>query len=165
MKKILGIGELVWDVFPAGKQLGGAPVNFAYHVGQLGVESLAISAVGKDELGDEIIEILNEKEINYMVPRVVEPTGTVQVTLDENGVPSYEICEGVAWDNIPASMEITEVAKRCKAFCFGSLAQRSEKSRNAINLPQLSSIPLFLATAAPEFSLSLINLILLSNLV
>lgn len=142
MKKeiVVGMGELLFDVFPAGKKIGGAPVNFAYHVGQLGVESLAISAVGKDELGDEIIEILNEKEINYMVPRVVEPTGTVQVTLDENGVPSYEICEGVAWDNIPASMEITEVAKRCKAFCFGSLAQRSEKSRNAINL-FLDSMP------------------------
>ena len=142
MKKeiVVGMGELLFDVFPTGKKIGGAPVNFAYHVSQLGVESLAISAIGKDELGDEIIDILNEKEINYIVPQVVEPTGTVQVTLNENGVPSYEICEGVAWDNIPASNEIKEAAKRCKAFCFGSLAQRSEKSRNAIQL-FLDSMP------------------------
>lgn len=136
MKKeiVVGMGELLFDVFPTGKKIGGAPVNFAYHVSQLGVESIAISAVGKDECGDEILMILKEKEINHIVPYVAEPTGTVQVTLDENGIPSYEICEGVAWDNIPASAEIIESAKRCKAFCFGSLAQRSEKSRNAIQL-------------------------------
>lgn len=142
MKKeiVVGMGELLFDVFPTGKKIGGAPVNFAYHVSQLGVESLAISAIGKDQLGDEIIDILNEKEINYIVPQIAEPTGTVQVTLDDNGVPSYEICEGVAWDNIPASNEIIEAAKRCKAFCFGSLAQRSVKSRSAIHL-FLDSMP------------------------
>ena len=136
MKKelVVGMGELLFDVFPTGKKIGGAPVNFAYHVSQLGVESLAISAVGQDELGDEIIDILNEKKINYIVPRVAEPTGTVQVTLDEKGVPSYEICEGVAWDNIPGGKELVEVAKRCKAFCFGSLAQRAEQSQDAIHL-------------------------------
>lgn len=133
-KLVVGMGELLFDVFPTGKKIGGAPVNFAYHVCQLGVESLAISAVGQDELGDEIIDILNEKSVNYVVPRVAEPTGTVQVTLDEKGVPSYEICEGVAWDNIPCSKELVEVAKRCKAFCFGSLAQRAEQSCNAIHL-------------------------------
>jgi len=136
MKKdiVVGMGELLFDVFPTGRKIGGAPVNFAYHVNQLGVESLAISAVGKDELGNEILDILNEKEITHIVPCIEEPTGTVQVTLDEKGIPSYEICEGVAWDNIPASDEMMEVAKRCKAFCFGSLAQRSEKSRKAIHL-------------------------------
>ncbi len=136
MKKelVVGMGELLFDVFPTGKKIGGAPVNFAYHVSQLGVESLAISAVGNDELGDEIIDILNEKRVNYIVPRVSEPTGTVQVTLDEKGVPSYEICEGVAWDNIPCGKELVEVAKRCKAFCFGSLAQRAEQSQDAIHL-------------------------------
>ncbi|MBQ8272083.1 MAG: carbohydrate kinase [Tidjanibacter sp.] len=128
------MGELLFDVFPTGKKIGGAPVNFAYHVGQLGIESLAISAVGNDELGREIINILREKRINNIVPIVAEPTGTVQVTLDDKGVPSYEICEGVAWDNIPCNKELVEVAKNCCAFCFGSLAQRSEQSRNAINL-------------------------------
>lgn len=133
-KLVVGMGELLFDVFPTGKKIGGAPANFAYHVGQLGIESLAISAVGCDALGDEIIDILNEKHIDHIVPRVAEPTGTVQVTLDEKGVPSYEICEGVAWDNIPCNKELVEVAKRCCAFCFGSLAQRAEQSRNAINL-------------------------------
>ena len=133
-KIVVGMGELLFDVFPTGKKIGGAPVNFAYHVGQLGIESLAISAVGNDELGREIINILREKRINNIVPIVAEPTGTVQVTLDDKGVPSYEICEGVAWDNIPCNKELVEVAKNCCAFCFGSLAQRSEQSRNAINL-------------------------------
>lgn len=133
-KLVVGMGELLFDVFPTGKKIGGAPVNFAYHVGQLGIESLAISAVGNDELGREIINILREKRINNIVPIVAEPTGTVQVTLNDKGVPSYEICEGVAWDNIPCNKEIVETAKRCCAFCFGSLAQRSEQSRNAINL-------------------------------
>lgn len=133
-KIVVGMGELLFDVFPTGKKIGGAPVNFAYHVGQLGIESLAISAVGNDELGREIMDILQEKRINNIVPLVAEPTGTVQVTLDEKGVPSYEICEGVAWDNIPCNKELVEVAKSCCAFCFGSLAQRAEQSRNAINL-------------------------------
>lgn len=133
-KLVVGMGELLFDVFPTGKKIGGAPVNFAYHVGQLGIESLAISAVGNDELGREIMDILQEKRINNIVPLVAEPTGTVQVTLDEKGVPSYEICEGVAWDNIPCNKELVEVAKSCCAFCFGSLAQRAERSRNAINL-------------------------------
>ena len=133
-KLVVGMGELLFYVFPTGKKIGGAPVNFAYHVGQLGIESLAISTVGNDELGREIINILREKRINNIVPIVAEPTGTVQVTLDDKGVPSYEICEGVAWDNIPCNKEIVEAAKRCCAFCFGSLAQRSEQSRNAINL-------------------------------
>lgn len=139
-KLVVGVGELLFDVFPTGKKIGGAPVNFAYHVAQLGVESLAISAVGRDELGDEIISILNQRGVNYIVPRVAEPTGTVQVTLDSKGVPSYEICEGVAWDNIPYDQHITEVAQECAAVCFGSLAQRSEQSRKTIRL-FLDSMP------------------------
>lgn len=134
------MGELLFDVFPTGKKIGGAPVNFAYHVGQLGIESLAISAVGNDEMGDEIIEILNNRGVNHIVPRVGEPTGTVQVTLDGNGVPSYEICEGVAWDNIPCGKELVEVARECRAFCFGSLTQRARQSQEAINL-FLDSMP------------------------
>lgn len=139
-KLVVGVGELLFDVFPTGKKIGGAPVNFAYHVAQLGVESLAISAVGRDELGDEIISILNQRGVNYIVPRVAEPTGTVQVTLNAKGVPSYEICEGVAWDNIPYDQHITEVAQECAAVCFGSLAQRSEQSRKTIRL-FLDSMP------------------------
>ncbi len=130
---VVGIGELLFDVFPTGKKLGGAPVNFAYHVAQAGVESLAISAVGNDELGDEIMALVAENGVNNRVARVDAPTGTVQVTLDSRGVPNFEICEDVAWDKIPLSDEILALVANCKAFCFGTLAQRSRTSRQTIN--------------------------------
>lgn len=101
-KVFIGIGELLFDVFPSGRRIGGAPVNCAYHVAQLGVPSMAVSALGNDELGDEIAAIMKEKQIDGFVPRVAEPTGTVQVALDANGVPTFTITENVAWDKIPA---------------------------------------------------------------
>ena len=132
MGKIIGIGELLFDVFPTGKKLGGAPVNFAYHVQQLGLDSLAVSAIGKDPLGDEIVSLLEEKRINGCVPRVDSPTGTVQVSLDAEGVPTFTIMEDVAWDMIPFSEELGKEASNCSAICFGSLAQRSAKSHETI---------------------------------
>ena len=131
---ITGIGELLWDIFPEGKQLGGAPVNFAYHVSQLGFEAVAVSALGTDALGDEIDELLKEKKVKTQVNRVQYPTGTVQVELDANGVPTYEIKRNVAWDNIPWSNELREIALQTKAVCFGTLAQRDQVSRECINL-------------------------------
>jgi fructokinase len=134
MKEIVvGLGEALWDVLPNGKKLGGAPSNFAYHVGQFGLNSMAISALGEDKLGDETIEALEEKHLNYMMPRVPYPTGTVQVTLSEEGVPSYVIRENVAWDNIPFDKSIESVAKECRAVCWGSLAQRNVVSRETIH--------------------------------
>ncbi len=133
MGKVIGIGELLFDVFPTGKKLGGAPVNFAYHVQQLGLESLAVSAIGKDALGDEIVSLLEEKRINGYVPRVDAPTGTVQVSLDADGVPTFTIMENVAWDLIPFSEELGKEASRCSAICFGSLAQRSAISHETIS--------------------------------
>ncbi|SRR5574344_51399 len=130
---IVGIGEALWDVFPEGKQIGGAPANFAYHVGQFGFNSLAISALGEDKLGDETVEILNEKHLNYIMPRIPYPTGTVQVTLNDEGVPTYDIKENVAWDNIPFNAEIAEAAHNCRAVCWGSLAQRNVVSRENIH--------------------------------
>ena len=121
---VVGLGEALWDVLPDGKKLGGAPANFAYHAGQFGLNTLAVSALGEDALADETIEALKEHELKYLMPRVPYPTGTVQVTLTGEGIPAYEIKEGVAWDNIPYTAEIAEVAKHCKAVCFGSLAQR-----------------------------------------
>ena len=131
--KIVGIGELLWDVFPDGRVLGGAPANFAYHASQFGFEGCAVSAVGNDALGREILDTLSEKGLKHMVACVDYPTGTVQVTLDRNGVPQYEICEGVAWDNIPFTAEMEGLAADCAAVCFGTLAQRSEVSRATIN--------------------------------
>lgn len=131
--KIVGLGEALWDVLPEGKKLGGAPANFAYHAGQFGLDTLAISAVGEDQLGDETLSALEEKGLRYIMPRVPFPTGTVQVELDAQGVPAYEIREGVAWDNIPFTPEMEKVARSCKAVCWGSLAQRHEVSRNTIH--------------------------------
>lgn len=129
---IVGLGEALWDVLPEGKKLGGAPANFAYHAGQYGLHSIAISALGEDKLGDETAQALEEKELKYLMPRVPYPTGTVQVTLDDEGVPTYDIKENVAWDNIPFNNEVKAVAQNCRAVCFGSLAQRNVVSRQTI---------------------------------
>ena len=129
---IVGLGEILWDCLPEGKKLGGAPANFAFHARLLGADSVAISAVGKDALGDEILRELDEKGLKYLLPRVEQETGTVQVTLDSEGIPSYEIKTGVAWDNIPFLPEIEQLAEKCDCVCFGSLAQRSDVSRNTI---------------------------------
>ena len=131
---VVGLGEVLWDVLPEGKKLGGAPANFAYHAGQfLGMENtIAVSALGSDKLADETIEALDEHRLNYMLPRVPYPTGTVQVQLDEQGVPTYDIKENVAWDNIPFNDDIASIAAGCRAVCFGSLAQRNVVSRETI---------------------------------
>ena len=130
---VVGLGEVLWDVLPEGKKLGGAPCNFAYHVRQFGLESIAISAIGDDLLGKEILSTLEKKGIRHQIETVPYPTGTVQVEIDQNGIPQYEIKANVAWDNIPYTEPLAELAKRTKAVCFGSLAQRSDVSRNTIN--------------------------------
>ena len=132
-KYVVGIGEALFDCLPDGRKLGGAPANFAYHVSQFGLNGCAISAIGDDELGEEIIEKLEAVNLNHILPVVEQPTGTVKVTLDANGVPQYDICLGVAWDNIPLTKEMLDVAKNTKAICFGSLAQRLPKSRATIH--------------------------------
>lgn len=129
---IVGLGEALWDCLPDGKKLGGAPANFAYHTGQFGLNTLAVSALGEDSLGTETLEELKSKGINHLMPLVDYPTGSVQVELDNAGVPTYDIKEGVAWDNIPFTTELEEVAKNCSCVCFGSLAQRSSVSRQTI---------------------------------
>ena len=132
-KYVVGLGEALWDCLPEGKQLGGAPANFAFHASQWGLDAVAVSALGQDELAEETVEQLEAKKLHYVMPRVPYPTGTVQVTLDAEGVPSYDICEGVAWDNIPYTDELDEVARHCQAVCWGSLAQRSKVSRTTIH--------------------------------
>ena len=132
---VIGLGEALWDVLPEGKKLGGAPANFAYHAGQfLGqANTMAISALGEDKLAEETIAALEEHRLQYTMPRVPYPTGTVQVQLDEQGIPTYDIRENVAWDNIPFTPEIEEIARNCRAVCFGSLAQRNIVSRENIH--------------------------------
>jgi len=132
---VIGLGEVLWDCLPEGKKLGGAPANFAYHAGQfLGSENtIAISALGEDALAEETEEALNQHNLNYLMPHVPYPTGTVQVTLTGDGIPTYDIKENVAWDNIPFTPQIEEIASRARAVCFGSLAQRNVVSRENIH--------------------------------
>lgn len=130
---VIGMGEALWDVLPEGKKIGGAPANFAYHVSQFGLNSCAISAIGEDALGAELIENFDNKGVCYHIDTVPYPTGTVQVELDTDGVPVYDIKENVAWDNIPYTAALQEMAERTKAVCFGSLAQRNIVSRETIN--------------------------------
>lgn len=126
----IGIGEFLWDVLPEGKRAGGAPVNFAYHASQNGAEGWAVSAVGHDDLGKELLEVSRRHGINLLVSENDYPTGTVQVHL-KDGIPSYEICENIAWDHIRLADDAIEKAKSAKAICFGSLAQRCRESRHA----------------------------------
>jgi len=130
---VVGMGEALWDVLPEGKKIGGAPANFAYHVSQFGLPSCVVSAIGDDALGKEIIENFTSKGLDQLIEEVPYPTGTVQVEIDQTGIPLYDIKENVAWDNIPYTEHLDALAKRTKAVCFGSLAQRNVVSRETIN--------------------------------
>lgn len=132
-KIVVGMGEALWDVLPDGKKIGGAPANFAYHVSQFGLPSCVVSAVGEDALGREIVENFTSKGLNHLIETVPYPTGTVQVEIDQAGIPQYEIKENVAWDNIPYTALLERLAQRTRAVCFGSLAQRNVVSRNTID--------------------------------
>jgi len=133
MKKpvVVGIGELLWDILPAGRRAGGAPINFVYNATQLGADGYAISAVGHDTLGKEIIKELEKKHIHHILEKNDYPTGVVKVTLN-NGIPDYAIIEGVAWDHIKITPEQIRVIKKADAVCYGSLASRSADTKNAV---------------------------------
>ncbi|MGN0215298.1 MAG: carbohydrate kinase [Prevotella sp.] len=132
-RKIIGLGEVLYDVLPEGAKLGGAPANFAYHASQFGFDAMAVSAVGNDALGDLALKTFDDNGLKYIIPRVPYPTGTVNISLDAGGVPSYTFTPDVAWDHIPFTPEMEAVAKEARAVCFGSLAQRSEASRKTIH--------------------------------
>lgn len=132
MSTAIGIGEILWDLFPDGKRLGGAPTNFSFHVSQMGIQSAIVSAVGDDASGKEILDILDESDIISFVQVNDKPTGTVTVNLNEDGVPSYVIHEQVAWDYIQLKDEPVTCAKNVDAICYGSLAQRAFTSRKTI---------------------------------
>lgn len=132
-KYVVGIGEVLWDLLPSGRRIGGAPANFVYHVTCSGCSGMLVSAVGRnDSDGNEICRELERLGIEASLERVAYPTGRVSVTLDKDGVPEYDIVKGVAWDNIAFTDELEAIAHRTVAVCFGSLAQRSPVSRQAI---------------------------------
>ena len=128
---VIGMGEVLWDLLPDGKILGGAPVNFAYHAMQLGATGVAISSVGDDELGREIMDSVNSKGVENCIAVNNYPTGTVGVTL-KDGKPDYTIYENVAWDFIELTPEAIKTIQQADAICFGTLAQRSIVSHEAI---------------------------------
>lgn len=131
---LVGLGEILWDMLPDGRQLGGAPANFAYHAQALGGQCVVVSCVGDDESGNEILSRLEELGLDckYIAVDKQHPTGTVTVELDEDGKPDYTIHENVAWDFIPSDPGFSDLASQADAVCFGSLCQRSHVSRNTI---------------------------------
>lgn len=136
MAVILGMGELLWDMFELGKVLGGAPTNFAYHAARMGHDVHIVSAVGNDELGDEIVDQVRQRGISTdYIQRNDYPTGTVLVELDAGGQPSYTITEDVAWDHLTCTADLEDLAGTCDAICFGSLAQRT--AANAVAMQQV----------------------------
>ena len=130
---IVGIGEVLWDHFEDKDNyvLGGAPFNFAYHVNQFGLNSLVISAIGNDKLGQKLEADVKKKNVPYMLEHLNLPTGVVNIK-EVDGKPRYDILTERAWDYIPNTEQLKEIAANTKAACFGSLAQRSETSRNSI---------------------------------
>lgn len=131
---VIGLGELLWDLFPAGKQLGGAPANFAYITSLLGDQGIPASRLGQDALGEEAIRRLGKLGLpTEFIQRDGEhPTGTVKVEVDAAGQPRFEISQSVAWDFLDWTPQWQKLAQQADAVCFGSLGQRSEHSRSTI---------------------------------
>ena len=132
--KILGIGELLWDLLPDGRQMGGAPANFAYHARALGADARIVSRVGDDDLGRELIARLESLDVPTYCVSVdpTHPTGTVTVEVASDGQPRYTIHEGVAWDHLAPDPPLVMTLCGAEAVCFGTLAQRTEPSRTTI---------------------------------
>jgi fructokinase len=131
---IVCFGEVLWDVYPDGKKLGGAPFNVAAHATQLGLKAHMISRVGKDALGEEIIQAIKAHSISpgYTVMDENFETGVVNVLLDQQGKPTYDIKQPAAWDFIVANRDNITLVQEAEAFVFGSLACRSTISRNSL---------------------------------
>ncbi|MGZ8920001.1 MAG: carbohydrate kinase family protein [Limisphaerales bacterium] len=132
--RFIGLGEVLWDMLPGGRQLGGAPANFAYHACALGAEGRIISRVGRDAEGRDILARLTELGVPVDCIEIdpVAPTGTVSVEVSADGQPRFTIHQDVAWDCIEGEENAREAVERADAVCFGTLAQRHEVSRAAI---------------------------------
>jgi fructokinase len=142
-RTIVGLGELLWDLLPSGKQLGGAPANFAYIASLLGNEGTPASGIGSDALGDEALQRLTELGLStaYVQRISAHPTGTVNVEIDSTGQPSFDIAESVAWDFLEWTQAWQQLAERADVVCFGSLAQRVPQSRATIRSFLLATRP------------------------
>ena len=135
MKRVIvGLGEMLWDLFPEGRQMGGAPANFAYITSLLGNLGIAASRLGQDDLGREAVGRLTDLglETTFLQQDAEHPTGTVRVKVDEHGQPCFEISQSVAWDYLEWTPQWKALAAQADAVCFGSLAQRSPESQATI---------------------------------
>ena len=141
-KKVVGLGEVLWDILPDRTCLGGAPANFAYITTLMGDQGIVASRVGQDFQGIEALRRLEELglDIDHVQTDPEHPTGTVKVALDGNGQAQFEIAQSVAWDFLEWSPDWNRIAESADAVCFGSLAQRSEKSRATVR-QFLSAMP------------------------
>ena len=161
--KIVCFGEVLWDFLPSGKVAGGAPMNVAYHATQLGIFTQMISKIGRDELGESLIDFLNKKGVDTKLVQTDDTfsTGTVNVALDANDSPVYEIVAPVAWDYIHVNLMNKSVVKNADAFVFGSLSTRNETSRNALfELLNLTRLKVFdVNLRSPYYNKSLICLL------
>jgi fructokinase len=131
---VICFGEVLWDLLPTGKIAGGAPMNVAYQTNNLGMQSRIISRVGTDALGQSLLAFLREKGVSVDLVQIDSnyPTGVVNVTLDEKGIPSYEIVQPAAWDHIELSAEMLETVSHANALVFGSLSCRSAHSKETL---------------------------------
>lgn len=161
---LICFGEVLWDVLPTEKIAGGAPMNVAYHANNLGLSAKMISRVGADELGKELINFLNGKGVStqFVQTDPMFPTGIVNVSLDAKGSPSYEIVQPVAWDYIQPDETLYDIVKTADALVFGSLACRSEQSKNTLlELLELAPLRVFdVNLRHPFFSKSLLETLL-----
>jgi len=132
--KIAGIGEILWDVLPGSEQLGGAPINFTYHVSALGAEALAISTIGNDNRGENALKELQKRGVDISYISVLEQfdTGYVTARVDGKGIATYEFPDDVAWDHLAINPAAQQCAAELEAICFGTLAQRSDSARLTI---------------------------------
>ena len=141
--KVVGIGEALWDLLPTGRQMGGAPTNFAYHACALGADAQLITRVGSDDLGSELVGRLKKLGVPTDCVEVdaVKPTGTVTVTVEHDGQPRFIIYEGVAWDNLAGGSAGREAVSKADAVCFGTLGQRLEPARSTIQSLVSATLP------------------------
>lgn len=132
--KIVGLGEVLWDIYQDQRHLGGAPANFAIHVNQLGDEGLLVSRVGDDGMGKGLIHALRERKLatDHIQLDRKKGTGTVMISLDIKGVPTFQCSQDVAFDYLKFTPTLEKVAQNCDAVMFGTLAQRSTVARENI---------------------------------
>lgn len=152
----VGLGEILWDILPSGPRVGGAPGNFTFHAMQVGLDSCAVSSLGKDERGDEALRILEANGLKVYAYRSDKETGYVKATLDERGVPTYNFASDTAYDNMPFTEQMAQIAANTQVCCFGTLALRQENglSRKSI---------LAFVDAMPQKSLKVFDINLRQN--